>query len=138
MSKKPKPSTIAGFPKPLRHALAYWSAWRNMGFDAAEIFFGFGEVSGSPDCVYLQLQTQGKSFTAVAERLPGADADDVFSEWVKLAKVSNAASLEEQVANYRAFPVGNDHAFFIAMVNAMVAKGIYIPELAPNFAVGSA
>ena len=136
---KIKQKRIDDFPKPLRHALAYWCAWRNLGFDAAEIFFGFGTVNGEPDCVHLQLQTQGKVFTAMCDFMPGANRDKVFSMWQKLGKIVSESSTEdERTANYREFPVGASTDYFVVMAQAIHDKGIYIPELAPNFSAGSA
>lgn len=119
-------STIADFPEPLRMALAYWSALRKFGFDADDIFFGFGTVSGIPDAVHIALITQGKSFVLVALRMPGMPKAHVESLWRKLAAVVHTSENEERDANYREFLDGDA---FLAIGVAIREKGIYLPEL---------
>lgn len=126
---KPKNKRIADFPKPYRDALAYWSTFRNLGFDAAEIFFGFGEVSGQPDIIHLQLQTQGKTFTACVEQLPGADRWQVLNTWKRLAKAVHASTEPERSACVRDHLLGHPD-YLATLVQTIQAKGILIPELA--------
>lgn len=119
---------IADFPKPYRDALAYWSTFRNLGFDAAEIFFGFGEVSRQPDWIHLQIQTQGKDFTACVAQLPGADVWQVQNTWKKLCKVVHRSTEPERTACIKDHMLGNLD-YFAALVQAIQAKGIVIPQL---------
>lgn len=119
---------IADFPKPYRDVLAYWSTFRNLGFTADEIFFGFGEVSGRPDILHLQLQTQGKTFTAMIEQLPGAQRDNVLRTWAKLCQVTHRSTEPERSACIKDHLLGN-RDYFATLVQAILAKGIVIPKL---------
>jgi len=126
---KLKTKRIADFPKPYRDALAYWSVLRNLGFDAAEIFFGFGEVSGQPDWVHLDLQTQGKVFTVTVAQLPGADRWQVFNTWKKLSKAVHSSTEPERRACVKDHLLDN-RDYFASLVGAIQANGIVVPEIA--------
>jgi hypothetical protein len=127
---KPKNKRIADFPKPYRDALAYWCSFRKIGFEASEIFFGFGEVSGVPNCIYLQLQTQGKVFVATVAQLPLlTDRWQVFNTWKQLSKVMHRSTETERVACVRDHMIGNLD-YFAAFVGSIQAKDIVVPELA--------
>ncbi len=122
---------IADFPKPYRDTLAYWSTLRNLGFDAEEIFFGFGEVSGQPDCVHLQLQTQGKTFTITVDQIPGASHDQACRTWTKLCKVAQVSKEPERAACIKDHLLANLD-YFAGLVAAIQDKGIVVPAL-PQF-----
>lgn len=126
---KLKTKRIADFPKPFRDALGYWSALRDLGFDADEIFFGFGEVNGVPDHVYLQLKTQGKEFTITVAQIPGANFDAVISTWQDLCDVTSRSTQDERVAGCADHLLRNAD-YFATMVQAIQAKSIVVPELA--------
>ncbi len=126
---KPKKKRIADFPKPYRDALAYWSTLRKLGFEAEEIFFGFGEVSGQQDILCLQLKTQGKTFTAMVEQMPGADRWQVFNTWGKITKAMHTSTQPERAACVKEHLLGN-REYFGTLVQAIQAKGIVVPELA--------
>lgn len=123
------PASIADAPEPYRVALAHWSAFRHLGFDAKDIFFGFGPVSGEDDCLHLQLQTQGKTFTISVARIPGAEQRDVFAIWQHIARLTSEASIEEIDANARRTVIGNQE-YFTMLAVGIRDKGIIIPELA--------
>ncbi len=125
---KLKPRRIADFPKAYRDTLAHWSAFRNLGFSADEIFFGFGEVSGQPDVLHLQLQTQGRTFTAMCAQLHETE-DRVRKTWKQIAKLVQTSTLEERNACYREHLIGSNRDYFMTFVVAIREKGILIPEL---------
>lgn len=128
---KLKPRRIADFPKAYRDTLAYWSAFRNLGFDADDIFFGFGEVSGEQCTMHLQLQTQGKTFTVMCAQLLGVPRDKVFKTWQKIAKLVNVSTLEERNAYYREHLLGQSLDYFATFVMTIREKGIFVPEMLP-------
>jgi hypothetical protein len=126
---KLKTKRIADFPKPYRDALAYWCTFRKLGFDASEIFFGFGEVSGVPNCIHLQLQTQGKTFTATVAQLPLlTDRQQVFNTWKQISKATNQSTEPERAACVKEHLLGNLD-YFATLVAAIQDKGIVVPEL---------
>lgn len=122
---KLKPKRITDFAKPYRDALAHWSALRNLGFSADEIFFGFGTVSGEPNIIHLQLQTQGKTFTVMVAQVPQS-RERVTKTWKQIATMAQASTLEERESCYRE---RFDEAYFMEFTLAIRAKGILIPEL---------
>lgn len=126
-----KPRRIADFPKPYRDTLAHWSALRNIGFSADEIFFGFGPVSGQPDVLHLQLQAQGKTFTVMCATAPGASYVKVCKTWQRLAVLVNTSTMEEREACYREHLIGSNRDYFATFVSAIRAKGIIVPEMIP-------
>jgi len=126
---KTKPARIADFPKPYRDTLAYWSTLRNLGFDASEIFFGFGEVSGQADCLHLQLKTQGKTFTVLTATLPGANGQQVRTQWGRFCKLVQRSTEPERAACYHDHVIGQNHEYFACLVMMIQEKGIVVPEL---------
>jgi len=125
---KLKPQRIADFPKEYRDTLAHWTALRNLGFSADEIFFGFGEVSGQPDILHLQLQTQGRTFTVMCAQLHEPESR-VRKNWKKIAKLMQTSTLEERDACYREHLIGSSLDYFATFVMAIREKGIFVPEL---------
>ncbi len=126
---KLKTKRIADFPKPYRDALAYWSTFRKLGFDASEIFFGFGEVSGVPSCIYLQLQTQGKTFTATVVQLPLlVDRQQVLNTWKLISSAMHRSTEPERNACVKDHLLGNLD-YFATLVKAIQDKGIVVPQL---------
>lgn len=121
---------IADFPKTYRDALAYWCAFRNLGFDADEIYFGFGVVSGNSDVVYLQLQTQKKFFTVTVGQIPGAKEADVHKTWMKLADQVHVSDVSERQACFKEHLLGTNFEYYAMFAASIRSKGIIIPELA--------
>jgi hypothetical protein len=119
---------IAQFPKPYQDALAHWCAFRNLGFEASEIFFGYGTVSGYPHCLFLQLQTQGKTFTATVARMEAVEAD-VHATWQQLAGVVAVSSLEDRQACFHGHLIGQSLDYYATFCSAIRSRGIIIPEL---------
>lgn len=122
---------IVDFPKVYREALAYWLAFRNLGFEAAEIFFGFGVVNGHADCIYLQIRTQGKTFTATVGVDPEAIEAEVHETWKLAAQAMNESSESERETCFREHRLGVDLGYYGELVVAISRKGIIAPELAP-------
>lgn len=127
--KSPKPKTILDFPKIYRDALAHWSTFRNLGFSADDIFFGFGPVSGVPDVVHMQLQAQGKTFTVSIGQLPGEPRERVFKTWQACATMAQTSTVEQRDACYRGHLLGESKDYFQVFVEAIHAKGIVSPEI---------
>jgi hypothetical protein len=123
---------ITQYPKVYRDALAYWCAIRNLGFKAEEIFLGFGPVDKLPDCLFLQLQTQGKAFTVTVGQLPGAQEAAVHSTWTNLSQDLQQSSDEERNLVFRAHPIGHDLGYYAVFVQAIEQKGIAVPVLSPD------
>lgn len=119
--------SLADFPSPYRHTLAYWSALRRIGFDAGDIFVGFDEVSGVPDTLFVQLDTQGKQFIAMVARVPGASREAVFAIWKRAASMFNDATDDERDACFRESMMGNLD-FFVTFTQAIMEHGIVIPN----------
>lgn len=111
------------FPKPYRDCFAVHEAFRRLGFDAEQLFVGFGEVSGRADVLHIQLQAQGKTFTVIVGLLPGAERADVFATWQVFA-LSVAGMREEDLQGF-----WNDAPFSRAdLVFALHAKGFAFPR----------
>jgi len=126
---KLKPRRIGDYSKPYRDALAYWCSFRNLGFAADEIFFGFGVVDGQPDWVHLQLQTQGKTFTVIVAQLPGAKRQKVMSTWYKFATLARDSTELERNACYKDHLLGQSLDYYSVFVLSIEAVGITVPEL---------
>lgn len=122
---------IADYPKVYQDALAYWCAFRDLGFSADDIFFGLGTVSGVRDCVFLMLTTQDKDFTVTVGRLPGAVEADVHETWKQLADAVHVSSVDERRACSERHLIGSNRDYYATFVAAIHSKGILIPELAP-------
>ena len=127
--KSPKSKTILDFPKIYRDALAHWSTFRNLGFSADDIFFGFGQVDDQQDVVHMQLQTQGATFTCIVGQIPGETRDHVFKTWQACATMAQVATIEERNACYRGHLLGESKDYFTAFVQGIHAKGIVSPEI---------
>ncbi len=126
---KLKPKRILDYPRIYRDTLAYWSSFRNLGFDADDIFFGFGVVDGQPDMVHLQLQTQGKKFTIVVGQLR-EPRERVIKTWERFAMLAQQSTQDEREACYRAHLIGESTDYYTTFVQGIMAKGIVVPELA--------
>lgn len=124
-----RPQRIGDFPKIYRDTLAHWCAFRNLGFGADDIFFGFGAVDYQTNMVHLQLQTQGKKFTVVMGQLPGATRSKVIKTWMRMATLAQESEMAERDACYRDHLIGSNVDYFAAFVLGIQAKGIVIPEL---------
>lgn len=127
--KKLKLQKLAHFPQPYRDTLAYWSALREMGFEAEEIFFGFDRVDHQPDCLHLQLQTQGKIFTVVTAVALGANREHVTHMWQRFCKIVQRSTQPERQACCHAHQLDKTPGFYAAFVAAIRGKGIVIPEM---------
>ena len=74
----------ARFETAFRACYVTFNALRNLGFSSEDIHFGFGPVVNvGSDYTYVQLQTQGKTFTSVESQLPGEKETTVLSRWQK-------------------------------------------------------
>ena len=135
--KRIKPKRVTDFPKVFRDAYAHHKAFCMLGFDSSDIWFGFGEVSGDPDVVFWQLKTQGKVFTVVVGKHTGT-RERVFKEWQRFAELVQTSSPEELDACWKGHLLGSSTEYFTFFAAAIVQKGIIVPELASDFAVGSA
>jgi hypothetical protein len=118
------------FPQALQSALAYWSAFRNLGFEPDELYFGFGPVSGVPDCCFIQLKTQGKTFVATAGQLSGTERETVERLWVELANLVNRSESKIALEAFHRHPLGSDFHYYARFATAIRQKGIVIPSLA--------
>jgi len=134
---KLRPQRIADFPKVYRDALAYWSTFRNLGFSSDDIFFGFGTVSGEPDIVHLQLQTQGRAFTVVVGQARSETYTKATKAWRRLCEVVHKSTVEERTANARAHLIGSDTQYLLVFCEGIASKGIVIPELIPPVAASA-
>jgi hypothetical protein len=123
---------IAQYPRVYQDALAYWCAFRNLGFSADHIFLGFGKVDLLPDCLFIQLQTQGRQFTVTVEHLPGTKEEEVSQTWQNIAESLQSSSVEERNAVYGQHRIGYDFSYYTAFVLAIQNKGIVIPELSTH------
>jgi hypothetical protein len=126
---KSHPKSILVYPKIYRDTLAYWCTFRNLGFSADEIFFGFGTVDGQSDMVHLQLQTQGKTFTVTVGELR-KPRQQVLDTWKQFATLAQQSTQEERNACYRSHLIGESKEYFTAFVQGILMKGIVVPEIA--------
>lgn len=120
---------LSEFPKVYRDTLAYWCAFRNLGFSADDLYFGFGEVSGQPCIVHLQLQTQGKTFTVTVGQLLGETEADVHKIWLRMGAAVHASSEAERKACYEAHLIGSNIDYYATFVATIQSKGIVVPAL---------
>lgn len=120
---------ITELAKIYQDTLAFWTAFRNLGFSAEDIFFGFGEVSGHADVVHLQLQTQGKRFTVTIGKLRGMERSEVEMQWLQAAAAFHESTEEERRACYTQHEIGSDLGCYTRFVAAIISKGIRCPEL---------
>lgn len=135
---KPKSKRISDFPKSYRDALAHFEAFRRLGFSADDIFFGFGEVSGEPDVMHLQLKTQGQEFTVSIAQIPGATYEQVTKTWEQVAGLLPVASEAEMLACWDGHLLGSSLEYFAMLASCIQEKGIWVPYLAQAAAQGQA
>jgi hypothetical protein len=128
--KKLKPKRLADFPKAYRDAMAHWSAFRQLGFDANDIYFGFGVVDREPDVVHLQLKTQGLKFTVIVAQLPGHSFEHVTKTWKQFATLAQSSEQAERERCYREHVIGQSIDYFLMFVQSIREKGILVPEVA--------
>jgi hypothetical protein len=126
---KIKPKRLADFPKAYRDALAYWSAFRQLGFSADDIYFGFGVVDGQPDIVHMQLATQGATFTVTVAQLRGVPRSKVLKTWQQCATLAQESSVEERNQCYREHLIGQSPEYFMLLAVGIQEKGILVPEI---------
>lgn len=127
--KNRRPARITGYPEPYREALACFEAMRRFGFEAEEIFFGFDTVDGLPDIVHIQLQTQGKTFTVICGKLPGAKRSRVRKTWLEMSSRLATEPQAHMDQLWRESSLGREPLRFAQLAAAIALKGIVVPEL---------
>ena len=135
---KTKTKRLADFPKPYRDTLAYWQAFRKLGFMADDIFVGFGIVSGAKDILHIQLATQGSTFTVTVAQLLGESRAKVVKTWKQIAKIAITAPDDEREACYRGHLIGSSVEHFVLFTSLIQQKGIMVPEVMRMAAAGQA
>ncbi len=126
---KLKTKRLADYPQHIRDCLAVWSAFRQLGFSADEIFFGFGPVSGNENIVHMQLQTQGKDFTVVVAQLPNQEKRQVEKLWLQAATLATKRPVEEMEVIFRQHLLGSNTDYFRLFGAEIMKKGILLPAV---------
>lgn len=135
---KLKTKRLADFPKAYRDTLAYWQAFRKLGFMADDIFVGFGVVSDTKDVLHIQLATQGSTFTVTVAQLLGEPRAKVVKTWKQIAEIAITAPEAEREACYRDHLIGSSLEHFAVFTAMIQGKGIMVPEVMRMAAVGQA
>lgn len=117
--------SLAALPQPYREAIAFFQAFRLLGFSADDLYALYAGVDGRVQ-FGIVLRRDGAECVAIAGFLPDTKAH-VVETWTQLATALTNGGItnDELVANWE---TSMAKAQFLALPTIVIGKGIALPS----------